>query len=176
MRARLARHLGAVLVVGAVQAAPAVAQEQSVGMMVSPWLRLHDESTCCVGIGAWLQHGRFQIDYEVGLNVWHARDAASLDQPEHLPLEVVGWAATASLDLMTWRTPRTATRFRAGLTHRRNARSTDYAPGVYILSEGWTVNVSLAVDFLMVGSGRPFLRTGLRGIFPEPNVGIGFPF
>ena len=53
---------------------PAFAQEgeptRSVGVSVSPRLAIHDETTCCSGIGAWLQIRRFQIDYSVAIDTW----------------------------------------------------------------------------------------------------------
>ena len=82
---------------------------------------------------------------------------------------------TAHWDVKTWRTARTATRFRAALAHRRNTGSRGFAPDFYTLNEGWTFNVGLAVDLFPSGR-RPFLRAGLRGIFPEPQLGVGFPF
>ncbi len=156
---------------------PVVAQElpRSVGVTVGPLLRLSDESTCCMSVGAWLQIGRFQIEHEVGLNVWDVRYAARHDLPWREPLVAEGWATTASWDVKMWRTARTTTRFRAALAHRRNSGSRGFAPEFYTLTEGWTFNVGLAVDF-PAGVRRPFVRAGLRGIFPEPQVGVGFPF
>ena len=166
--------LGLVLA-GALVAPPAFAQERTVGVSVGPVLKLHDENVCCMGVGAWLQVGRFQLAHEVGLNVWDMRAAARHDQPWHEPLVARGWATTASWDMKTWRTARTTTRFRAALAHRRNSLSRGFAPDFYTLNEGWTFNVGLAVDF-PTGGRRPFLRAGLRGIFPEPQLGVGFPF
>ena len=152
------------------------AQDRSVGVSVGPWLKLYDEGwACCMSVGAWLQLGRFQIEHEVGLNVWHVRAAARYDRPWHEPLVAEGWATTAHWDVKTWRTARTATRFRAALAHRRNSGSRGFAPDFYTLNEGWTFNVGLAVDLFPRGR-RPFLRAGLRGIFPEPQLGVGFPF
>ena len=148
--------------------APAAAQDRSFGVTVGPMLQLHDELVCCMSFGAWLGLGRFEIDYEAGLNVWDIRYAARLDQPEQIPLALAGWAVTGYWDVLTWRTPRTATRLRAGLGRRRNNNAR--------VQLGWTINFGLVVDFPISSTRRPFVRTAVRGLFPEPQVGVGFPF
>ena len=176
MMARRICWLGVVLVLATGAAFPAVAQERSVGVSVGPSLKLYDEGwACCMSVGAWLQVGRFQIEHEIGLNVWHVRAAARYDRSWHEPLDAEGWATTASWNVKTWRTARATTRIRAALAHRRNSGSRGFAPDFYTLNVGWTFNVGLAVDF-PTGGRRPFVRTGLRGPFPEPQVGVGFPF
>ena len=157
-------------------ATSAAGQDRSVGVSIGPWLKLHDEGwACCMSVGAWLQISRFQIEYEIGLNVWDVRAASRYDRRWHEPLAAKGWATTAHWDVKTWRTARSTTRIRAALAHRRNSRSRGFAPDFYTLNEGWTFNLGLAVDF-STGGRRPFVRAGLRGLFPEPQVGVGFPF
>ena len=74
-------------------------------------------------MGVWLQIGRFQIEHEVGLNVWDVRFASRADHPWREPLVAEGWATTASWDVKTWRADRATTRFSAvAITDREPER------------------------------------------------------
>ena len=152
------------------------AQDRSVGVNVGPWLKFYDEGwACCMSVGAWLQLGRFQIEHEVGQNAWHLRAAAGYDRPWHEPLVAEGWATTAH-----WGRQDVANRPHGGAVPRGARASAEFgvagfAPDFYTLNEGWTFNVGLAVDLFLRGR-RPFLRAGLRGNSPEPQLGVEFRF
>ena len=73
---------------GASLAAPTLATAQesgSVGVSVAPWIRLYDEvdvwGTCCMGLGVWLQVGRFQVEHALATNTWWVAEYA--DDPEY---------------------------------------------------------------------------------------------
>ena len=103
---------------------PAFAQEgeptRSIGVSVSPRLAIHDKITCCSGIGAWLQIGRFQIDYSVAIDTWSFD--GTVDSIDHfnelgyaadaVPRRLSGHAMTVLFDLMTWNERRYVARFR----------------------------------------------------------------
>lgn len=155
-----------VLVIGA--DAPAAAQEprNAVGVTLAPRLRVHDEATCCVGIAAWLQLGRLQIEQALGVNVWDRRNYPDLEG------KIEGLATTVLWDVATLRQRSATTRFRAGLAYRVST-TVGHPPG-FTLTAGWTFNVGLVVD--LPRAKRAFVRAGLRGPFPEPQLGVGFPF
>ena len=150
------------LVVAASLGSPllAGAQERSVGVSVAPFLRMHDEATCCSGVGVWLQVGRFQVEHAIGINAW---DVAKYDED----LGVEGRATSVLFDVRTWRTPRLVTRLRLGFSDR---------PAEGRIDRYGAVHVGVTVDF--PAGGRSFLRTGLHvGRFPpEPQLGTGFRF
>lgn len=181
---------------------PALAQEgeptRSVGVTVSPRLAVHDESTCCSGIGAWLRIGRFEIDHAVAIDTWgfdravddighfnelgYASDAA--------PRRLSGHAMTVLFDLMTWNERRYVARFRIGGGYRAALDDVSFLRsreaelrrrhGIHLgppVKHWGTINASLTFDF-MVG-GRGIVRAGLLGSLPfppEPRLGAGWRF
>ena len=134
------------------------AQDRSVGVSVAPYLRMHDESTCCSGVGAWLQVGRFQVEHAIGINTWNV---AQYD----LELRVQGRATSVLFDAGIWRTPRLVTRLSVGIGYR------------VAESHSGALHVGVTVDF--PAGRRSFLRMGVRTgpvWFPEPQLGTGFRF
>ena len=182
---------------------PAFAQEgeptRSVGVSVSPRLAIHDESTCCSGIGAWLQIRRFQIDYSVAIDTWRFdRTVDGIDYfnelgyaPDAVPRRLSGHAMTVLFDLMTWNERRYAARFRIGGGYRvalddvpflrsreaelRRRHGIHLGPPV----KHWgTIDVSLTFDFTVGKKGvvRAGLSSSLPFLEPEPRLGAGWRF
>ena len=190
---------------GAVAVAPwpAFAQEgeptRSIGVSVSPRLAIHDETTCCSGIGAWLQIRRFQIDYSVAIDTWSFDGTVdSIDHfnelgyaPDAVPRRLSGHAMTVLFDLMTWNERRYAARFRIGGGYRvalddvpflrsREAELRRHH-GIHLgppVKHWGTINVSLTFDFTVGKKGvvRAGLSSSLPFLEPEPRLGAGWRF
>ena len=125
-----------------------------------------DVYTCCTGLGVWLQVGRFQVEHALAINTWLVAEYA--DDPEYPEvLRRQGQATTVLFHARTWRTTRTVTRLRFGVGHR-----VAIARGRPRHSSA--LHVGVTVD-LRAGR-RSFLRAGMRGLYPEPQVGAGFRF
>lgn len=163
----MTRVLLGIVVWAVAQTATAQEAERSIGIDFSPWFRVHDESTCCSAVGVWLQIGRFQIEHGFAINNWAV--ASYRESPDHHPepvtRELDGHATTVLVDAKTWRMARLVTRLRFGLGYRVATRPPFHSGALH---------VGMTVDF--PADGRSFLRTGLRGFFPEPSVGGGFRF
>ena len=159
---------------------PVLAQEgeptRSVGVTVSPWLKFDDDgSTCCSGIGGWLQIGRFQIDHEIGISTWIS--GRHPDFPEAPTRRLGGHATAVMFDAMTWTRRRYVARFRIGAAYRAEL---DPFPSIRVrepyLATLRTFHVGLTFDF---GVGRRGIaRSGLlfTGISFEPRLGAGWKF
>ena len=135
------------------------AQDRSVGVSFAPYLRLHDESTCCSSVGVWLQVGRFQVEHGIGINTWWVA------QYDLETLRFLGRATSVLFDAGIWRTPRLVTRLRVGIGYLVE----EYRSGA--------LHVGVTVDF--PAGGRSFLRIGVRSgrvWSPEPQLRTGFRF
>lgn len=180
---------------------PAAAQEteppreltRSVGVSVSPWLWVYDESNCCSGLGVWLQVGRLQLDHAFAINVWHLDRHWYKEEPDRfgrywgpVTLGINGHATTVLVDLKTWRRPRYVARFRIGAGHRvkleefpplhvqQELNGNRFGPAVRHFA---TLHVGLTFDF-SVGR-RGIVRAGMLGslpVPPEPRLGAGWKF
>lgn len=169
---------------------PALAQQgeptRSVGITVSPWLKFDDDgSSCCSGIGGWLQIGRFQIDHAIGIRTWIS--GRHPDVPEAPTRRLSGHATAVLFDAMTWTRRRYVARFRIGGAYRApldpfpslRVRETELrGSGIYLpyLIPLRTFHVGLTFDF---GVGkRGIARSGLlfTGISLEPRLGAGWKF
>ena len=129
---------------------------------------MHDRFGPALLHGHLLQFNRLQLDYTFGPNLWDRR------RVEGEPLMIKGHAAAVLWDVGTWRSDHATTRFRAGVAHRMSTSTGRPRGGGFTLTVGWTFNVGLVVDFPR--ARRAFLRTGVRDPYPEPHLGVGFPF